>query len=70
MDPIATEFRRVRRQVERINRRVALSDIPGKVIAGSQDMDGAHASALISAARPTDASSRGRRCAGSRSPAS
>tara|TARA_R110002020_G_scaffold15555_35_gene55429 strand:- start:8400 stop:8891 length:492 start_codon:yes stop_codon:yes gene_type:complete len=38
--PIASEFRRLRRQMERANRRVALADIPGKVIPGSQVYDG------------------------------
>lgn len=38
MDPIASEFRRARRQVERVNRRIAMADLPGKVIPGSQDM--------------------------------
>ena len=36
-NPVASEFRRMRRQMERVNRRIALSDIPGKVIEGSQD---------------------------------
>lgn len=39
-DPIASRLRKVMRHVERVNRRVALADIPGKVIAGSQTYDG------------------------------
>ncbi|EAU40159.1 hypothetical protein FP2506_11402 [Fulvimarina pelagi HTCC2506] len=36
--PVASEFRRIRRQIERVNRRIAMADIPGKVIPGSQDL--------------------------------
>ncbi|WP_279480409.1 phage baseplate protein [Aureimonas sp. SK2] len=39
LDPVATRLRRQMRHVERLNRRVSLADVPGKVIAGSQDME-------------------------------
>lgn len=37
MNPVASTFRRLNRRIERVNRRLATVDLPGKVIAGSQD---------------------------------
>ncbi|RLQ88914.1 phage baseplate assembly protein V [Notoacmeibacter ruber] len=37
--PIGSAFRRQARQIERLNRRIAQADIPGKVLASSQDYE-------------------------------